>query len=299
MKFFPRHGFLIVDKPPGLTSRDAVNRVQSWFPRSTRLGHTGTLDPLATGVLVLAVGSGTRLTEYVQDMEKVYRAGIRLGGRSDTDDADGTIAPATVSEPPERTAVEAALQTFIGEIGQVPPTYSAAKVTGRRAYDLARRGQELTLPPRRVQIYEILILSYEYPNLDLEVRCGKGTYIRSLARDLGERFGCGGYIVSLRRMRVGPFRVEDGIALTADRDTAQSRLLPLETAVRNLPRVELDAAAACRFRAGAGVPLPVMQDVPYRQAAVFDGTTRMLLGIGEVNSEEGRLLPLKVITQKE
>ena len=145
MQSSPFHGFLVIDKPAGLTSRDAVDRAQQWFPRGTKIGHTGTLDPLATGTLVLAVGSGARLTEYVQDMGKVYRAGVTFGGRSDTDDADGTITPVPGVVPLDRSVVERALQCFVGEIDQVPPAYSAAKVTGRRAYDLARRGQAVIL----------------------------------------------------------------------------------------------------------------------------------------------------------
>src|SRR5688572_24542649 len=168
------HGLLVLDKPGGMTSRDAVNQAQRWFPRGTKIGHTGTLDPLATGVLVLCVGAATRLAEYVQRMEKVYRAGVRLGARSDTDDADGTVTPAEVERPPDRAAVERVLTEFVGEIGQVPPAYSAAKVTGRRAYDLARRGEDVSLQARQVSVYQIDLLSYEYPRLELEVRCGKG-----------------------------------------------------------------------------------------------------------------------------
>src|SRR5882724_8446763 len=126
-------GLLVLDKPGGMTSRDAVDLALRWFPRGTRVGHTGTLDPLATGVLVLCIGSATRLTEYVQDMKKTYRAGILLGSRSDTDDADGTVAPVSVSKPPDRDTVARCLERFVGEIEQMPPDYSAAKVTGQRA----------------------------------------------------------------------------------------------------------------------------------------------------------------------
>src|SRR5713101_3174929 len=136
------NGLLVVDKPSGMTSRDVVDRAARWFPRRTRVGHTGTLDPLATGVLVLCIGQATRLTEYVQRMGKTYRAGLRLGARSDTDDADGTITPAAVDQPPGQEPVQVALEQFIGEVDQVPPAHSAAKVAGRRAYDLARRGEE-------------------------------------------------------------------------------------------------------------------------------------------------------------
>ena len=151
------HGLLVLDKPGGITSREAVDGALRWFPRGTRVGHTGTLDPLATGVLVLTLGPATRLTDYVQRMRKTYRAGVRLGARSDTDDADGTIEP--VAGPiPDSATVAARLGEMIGEIDQVPPTYSAAKVSGRRAYDLARQGREVDLQPRRVRIYGIDVL---------------------------------------------------------------------------------------------------------------------------------------------
>src|SRR6184192_1951252 len=135
MKPAPFHGLLVLDKPGGLTSREAVDRALRWFPRGTRVGHTGTLDPLATGVLVLCAGSATRLTEYVQQMAKTYRTTVRLGARSDTDDADGTVTPAAGARPLARGEMEQAVATFIGEIEQVPPAFSAAKVTGKRAYD--------------------------------------------------------------------------------------------------------------------------------------------------------------------
>src|ERR1043166_4448316 len=183
----PFHGLLVVDKPGGITSRDAVDRAQRWFPKGTRIGHTGTLDPLATGVLVLCIGSATRLTEYVQRMAKTYRAGIVLGARSDTDDADGAITPVSDIRTPAAGEVQAALAAFVGNIAQVPPAFSAAKLGGRRAYDLARRGQDVSLAPRTVTIHGIDLLSYGFPQLEIEVRCGKGTYVRSLARDLGER----------------------------------------------------------------------------------------------------------------
>src|SRR5262249_24416928 len=153
-------GLLVLDKPQGLTSRAAVDRALPWFPRGTRIGHTGTLDPLATGVLVLCLGSATRLAEYVQDMAKTYRTTLTLGGRSDTDDADGPIAPVAGACPPEAAALAEALAGFVGEQRQVPPAFSAAKVAGRRAYDLARGGTDVVLAARVVKIYGIDIIRY-------------------------------------------------------------------------------------------------------------------------------------------
>jgi tRNA pseudouridine55 synthase len=246
-------GLLVLDKPGGMTSRDAVDRALRWFPRGTRMGHTGTLDPLATGVLVLCLGAATRLTEYVQRMGKTYRAGLRLGARSDTDDADGVITPAEGAAAPDASAVAACVAEFVGEVAQTPPAYSAAKVAGRRAYALARQGREVELAPRVVQIYGIDILEYAYPRLELEVRCGKGMYIRSLARDLGERLGCGALVQTLRRTRVGPFTADDAVTLKAGAAAARARLLPPETAVAELPRVTLPEGEVRRLCQGQAV----------------------------------------------
>jgi tRNA pseudouridine55 synthase len=249
-------GLLVLDKPAGITSRDAVDRALRWFPRGTRVGHTGTLDPLATGVLVLTLGAATRLTDYVQRMPKTYRAGVRLGVRSDTDDANGTLTPVSVAVPPDAAEVARVAAGFVGTIAQVPPAYSAAKLGGRRAYDLARGGEEVTLRPRPVHVYRIDVQAYAWPDLELEIDCGKGTYIRSLARDLGERLGCGGHVRTLRRTRVGPFTAEMGVAPDADAATAHARLLPAAMAVAELPTVRLPEDLLRRLRQGQAVPLP-------------------------------------------
>jgi tRNA pseudouridine55 synthase len=249
-------GLLVIDKPRGMTSRAVVDRVLRWFPRGTKIGHTGTLDPLATGVLVLCVGSATRLAEYVQRMAKTYHGTFRLGARSDTDDADGQISPVAGVIAPSEEAVHQALGSFLGTTLQIPPAYSAAKVTGQRAYALARQGAEVALQPRPVQVYAIEVLHYTYPDLDVEVRCGKGTYIRSLARDLGEKLGCGAYVQALRRTQVGPFRAVDGLALDAGGEAARARLLPAAQAVAELPRLTLPNRDLQRLRGGQEVPLP-------------------------------------------
>jgi tRNA pseudouridine55 synthase len=267
-------GLVVIDKPSGLTSRDVVNRAQGWFPPGTRLGHTGTLDPLATGVLVLCIGKATRLAEYVQRMSKVYYAGIVLGATSDTDDAVGQITPTLVSNLPTRDEVMQALAGFIGTVEQVPPAYSAAKVTGRRAYDLARRGNEFVLAPRLVTIHAMDVVTFVYPHLHVIVHCGKGTYIRSLARDLGARLGCGGYIASLRRTRVGCFTPEDAVSLNLEPLQARQRILPMAHAVRELPGITLDAALAKRLLHGQHIDSPIaIADV---EAAVFDEADRLL-----------------------
>jgi tRNA pseudouridine55 synthase len=301
MKAAPVHGLLVLDKAGGLTSRAALDRALRWFPRGTRMGHTGTLDPLATGVLVLCVGAATRLTEYVQDMAKTYRAGILLGARSDTDDADGTVTPQAVDRTPDRETVVRRLAEFVGELEQVPPAYSAAKVTGKRAYDLARQGEEVTLKPRRVRIYAIDLRDYTYPHLDLEVHCGKGTYIRSLARDLGERLGCGALVESLRRTRVGPFTEAQAIGLETDEATARARLMPVAAAVTDLPPITLPAAEVRRLRQGnaimvSGAMLTGHPAADTHETAVFDGSGK-LVAVGTVCRSRRSLRPVKVIPE--
>jgi tRNA pseudouridine55 synthase len=287
------HGLLVLDKPAGLTSREAVDRAQRWFPKGTRIGHTGTLDPLATGVLVLTVGAATRLAEYVQRMQKTYRTTIHLGATSNSDDCEGTILPTNAAQPPDRAAVERVVREFIGDIDQVPPAFSAVNVTGQRAYRLARRGKPVALTPRRVCIHTIDVLAYEYPRLDLEARCGKGTYIRSLARDIGQRLDCGGYVEALRRTRVGTFHIEHALMLDSDAGTARAKLLPMETALAEFPRLSLKTVDAVRFSQGQEVPT----DVELRSGlvAVFENAGA-LLGVGELNLCSRSVCPVKVFT---
>jgi tRNA pseudouridine55 synthase len=248
------HGLLVLDKPQSITSRDAVDRATNWFPAKTKIGHAGTLDPLATGVLVLAVGHATRLIEYVQAMPKTYRTRITLGATSDTDDADGKIATDANAKPVDEAAIRLVLTRYVGEIDQVPPDYSAAHVSGQRAYDLARKGGVVSLSARRVRIDRIDLLSYAWPHLELEIQCGKGTYIRSIARDLGSDLGVGGYVAALRRMRIGAFAAEDAVPLNADEYMVQRRLLPMTMAVGHLPTVRVSADEARRLRMGQMIP---------------------------------------------
>lgn len=219
------NGLLVIDKPPGMTSRDVVNLAQRWFPRRTKIGHTGTLDPLATGVLVLCIGTATRLADTIQRLPKTYATRIRLGATSDTDDADGMITE-HVATPPSRDRILTALEEFTGHVQQCPPAFSAIKVNGRRAYDLARQGAAVPLSPRTVRIDAIVIDQYDWPWLDLTITCGKGTYIRSIARDLGAALGTGGLVQTLRRTRVGPFTAADALTLPANADDALKKLLP-------------------------------------------------------------------------
>ncbi|MCE9531129.1 MAG: tRNA pseudouridine(55) synthase TruB [Planctomycetes bacterium] len=286
------HGILVLDKPAGMTSRDAVNRAIGWFPRKTKIGHTGTLDPLATGVLVLCIGNATRLAEYVQALDKTYRSTVIFGARSDTDDADGEITPTLDVTPVAEEAIRDALKKFIGTIEQVPPAYSAIKVAGRRAHELARKGTEVDLVARPIRIDAIEILSYSWPELRLEIRCGKGTYIRSLARDLGEQLGCGAYVNELRRTSVGSFQAEQGIKLEADHQEAWKLLLPVAAAVAHLPTVTLEGEFLTKFRHGNGVPCA--DGLPEKSPIAVLDSEGVLTGIGMV--DERRLLqPDKIL----
>jgi tRNA pseudouridine55 synthase len=264
------------------------------------MGHTGTLDPLASGVLVLCVGMATRLAEYVQRMDKTYRTDIRLGARSDTDDDEGTVVPVAVEAPPQQALVTRALDELAGEIDQTPPNYSAAKVAGRRAYDLARGGKAVSLQPRRVHVYRIDLNAYDFPRLDLTIHCSKGTYIRSLARDLGERLGCGALVETLRRLRVGRFSVGDAVGLDVDSATARSRLLPVEAAVSDLPSAQLQRGEIARLRHGQAVShsdIAFWDQLPSRggDVAIFD-ESHSFVGLAKAEREERKLYPEKMLT---
>jgi tRNA pseudouridine55 synthase len=281
------NGLLVIDKPGGMTSRDAVNRVQRWFPRKTKIGHTGTLDPLATGVLVVCLGAATRLADYVQAMGKSYSSRFRLGATSTTDDADGTITETPKATPPTREQIDAALAKFVGTIEQVPPAVSALKVGGRRAHDLARKGKDVRLAARPVRIDAIRVTGYDWPWVDVEVDCGKGTYIRSIARDLGVALGCGGLVQTLRRTRIGPFTAEQGIGL--DADPATMKLLPMTAAVVGIPRAKLDAELVRRIRTGQRVAIDQSLGYTRGEFAALDGNGD-LVAIGMTYSEPDEYL---------
>ncbi|WP_227255083.1 tRNA pseudouridine(55) synthase TruB [Frigoriglobus tundricola] len=284
------NGLLVIDKPGGMTSRDAVNRVQGLFPRKTKIGHTGTLDPLATGVLVVCIGAATRLADYVQAMGKSYASRFRLGARSDTDDADGVVSEVATAPGPTREQIDAALATFVGTIEQTPPAVSALKVGGRRAHDLVRKGAHVALAARTVRIDALRVTGYAWPFLDVEVECGKGTYIRSIARDLGHALGCGGLVHTLRRTRVGPFTAEQGYA--PDVDPSSVKLLPMETVLAGMEQVRADAADARRLRQGQWVSFTSAsggrQPAEATEVCVLDEKGE-LIGIGAV--ERGLIKP--------
>lgn len=221
-------GFLCVDKPAGITSRDAVNRVQRLI-RPTKIGHAGTLDPMATGVLVMALGRATKLITYVQQMAKRYVGQFELGHASNTEDTTGYVITCLVDQPPESADIRKTLETFRGTVMQLPPRFSALKVKGKRAYDLARAGKPVALQPRPVEIYSIELLEYNYPTLRLDVHCGSGTYIRSVGRDIGLELECGATMSALRRTAIGKFQIEGSVPLDEldSRERVEQCLLPM------------------------------------------------------------------------
>lgn len=250
------NGFLNLNKPAGITSHDLVARIRRLLGRGTKVGHAGTLDPAATGVLPVALGAATRLIEYLAEAHKGYRALVTLGTTTATDDAEGEILVQRPVPPLAGDMVEAALARFRGPILQVPPIYSALHHQGKRLYELARAGERIELPPRPVTIFRLELLedrSSTENTLLLDVECSKGTYIRSLARDLGELLGCGAHLGALTRTMVGPFLLEEAITLTTlEQEPGQLAVMlqPPELAVADWPTLMLDEEQARRVRNG-------------------------------------------------
>ena len=246
-------GLLNLDKPAGMTSRDVVNRVQR-LVKPHKVGHAGTLDPLATGVLVVAVGPATRLIEYVQQMEKTYRGTFLLGRTSDTEDIKGNVVELLDAPVPTEQQFIEELPQFVGTIQQRPPAFSALKVAGQRAYDLARRGEAVELAPRAVEIYAIDVLRYAYPELELRVRCGSGTYIRSLGRDLARAVGTDAVMSALRREAIGPLLAEGALPLDLlTRESIEQYLQPAALAVAGMPAVVVNPQEIARLSQGQAI----------------------------------------------
>jgi tRNA pseudouridine55 synthase len=249
----PPLGLLNLNKPSGMTSRDAVDCVQRVAGR-IKAGHAGTLDPLASGVLVVCVGAATRLIEYVQRMAKHYAATFLLGRQSPTEDIEGGVSELENPPVPTLSQITAAAATLTGPIRQRPPAFSAIKVAGRRAYELARRGKPVELEPRTVMVHRLEVESYNYPELKLRVECGSGTYVRSLGRDLAESLGTAAVMSELVRTAVGSFRLAEAIdPLALSRENWTECLLPPLQAVEMLPRITLDAAEVDQVRSGQAI----------------------------------------------
>lgn len=283
-------GLLLVDKPEGPTSHDMADLVRR-ATGARRVGHSGTLDPFASGLLLFCVGWATRLAEYLIPLPKLYRGVIRLGERTDSDDKTGAVT----GRSDEWRGLDAALirrvlEGQVGEIEQLPPAFSAKKLSGRRAYRVARAGGEVDLEPRRVTVRSIELRDLSLPDVSVEVACSSGTYVRAIARDVGEALGVGGHLAELRRLRVGEFRVEDAVRL--DRDTPArelcERLRPPEDAVAGLVRLDLDVESVEAFLHGRPADWEG-ERLAGPAAAFLDGSL-----VAIVEQRESRIWPKKV-----
>ncbi|MCC4620346.1 tRNA pseudouridine(55) synthase TruB [Xanthomonas cassavae CFBP 4642] len=290
----PLHGILLLDKPAGLSSNNALQAARRLL-RADKGGHTGSLDPLATGLLPLCLGEATKIAGLLLGSAKAYDAEVVLGVTTDTDDADGEPLRERAVPALSEDALRAALAPFVGRIQQQAPIYSALKQGGEPLYAKARRGEVIEAPVREVDVHAIELMSYQAPHLQLRVTCGSGTYIRSLGRDLGEVLGCGAHIASLRRLWVEPFRAPQMMTLEAlsaaleSGARAEDLLLPIQAGLADFAQIALDQAHATRFRMGQRLRDPAF---PVGQVAVFgpDGSPS---GLGLVDAD-GRLSPQRL-----
>lgn len=292
-------GWLVVDKPAGMTSTAMANKVR-WALQARKAGHAGTLDPAATGVLAVALGEATKTVPYITDALKAYAFGVRFGAATNTDDAEGEVIARSDLRPTD-AEIKAALGAFVGEIMQVPPRFSAVKIDGERAYKLARDGADFEVAARALWVEELLLTDRPDPDTAvLEMTCGKGGYVRAIARDLGEALGCLGHVTWLRRLWSGPFEASEGISLSQIEALAQDPALeaylrPLEEGLEDLPRVTCDAAAAARLRNG-NPAMVIGSDIDYGEEcwAALDGKA---VAVGRYKA--GELHPSRVFTSNE
>jgi tRNA pseudouridine55 synthase len=294
------HGWVVLDKPVGMTSTYAVSRIKRLFS-AKRAGHAGTLDPLASGCLPIALGEATKTVSFVMDGRKSYRFTVRWGEERDTDDADGRVV-ATSESRPQPEAIRAALPQFTGTIEQAPPRFSAIKVEGERAYDIARDGEEFELKARQVTVYRLtLVETADADHSVFEAECGKGTYVRALARDLGRLLGCLGHVCALRRTAVGPFAAKDMIGLeqlealchraaAGETDLADA-LLPVSTALDDIPALAVSRADAGRLQRGQAV-LMRGRDAPVVRGMVQVTASGCLIALAEI--DRGEVVPKRV-----
>jgi tRNA pseudouridine55 synthase len=293
-------GILLLDKPGGMTSNAALQRVKRLF-QARKAGHTGSLDPLATGMLPLCFGEGTKVSGFLLEADKRYEVTCRLGEITDTGDAEGQVLESRAFTPPGREAVVAAAASLCGEIEQTPPMYSALKHQGERLYRIAREGRTVERAARRITIHDIDVGEVRDGELDLSVHCSKGTYVRTLVEDLGEKLGCGAHVSALRRTALGPFGPDAGL-LTLERVEAlagpdpaalDELLLPMEAALENWPDVRLPDDAAFYLRQGQAVWVPKAPADGW--VRLFTGDSRFL-GMGAILSD-GRVAPKRLIVR--
>lgn len=290
------HGMLLLDKSPGMSSNGAVQRVKRLF-QANKVGHTGSLDPIATGLLPLCLGEATKLSGFLLDTDKRYSTRVRLGRTTTTADIEGEVLEERPVPPLDEALIEAVLQPFRGEIEQLPPMYSALKHQGRKLYELARKGVEVERQPRQVSIYELRLVGYEPDWLDLDVHCSKGTYIRTLAEDIGAALGCGGHVEQLRRTAVGTFTVDRAVRfedLEAMADGERlALLLPFSAIAEELPAFALSSELAFFLRKGQPVFAPNAPASGLLRLFTREGA---FLGVGEV-TDDGMIAPRRLVRQ--
>ncbi len=295
-------GVLVLDKPLGLSSNEALQQVKSLF-RAAKAGHTGSLDPLATGVLPLCFGEATKLSQYLLDADKRYLTTVKLGVRTETGDAEGKVVSERSTAGVTEAQVREALLKFTGEFDQVPSMYSAVKHGGQPLYKLARQGIEVERAARRIHVYSNDLLSFAGDEVQLDIHCSKGTYVRTIAEDLGELLGCGGHVVALRRLRAGPFAEHDMVTMselealleTGGTRALDEKLQPIWSAVRDWPEVKLEEVTAFYLKQGQSVLVPHSPTRGWvRLSHESAGIESDFLGVGEV-LDDGRIAPRRLL----
>jgi tRNA pseudouridine55 synthase len=291
-------GILLLDKPAGLTSNAALQAVKRLY-RARKAGHTGSLDPLASGLLPICLGEATKVSAFLLDADKHYWVACRFGVRTTTADAEGEIIETRSLEGLTQRRLRSAMDGFRGAIEQIPPMYSAVKHQGQRLYKLARQGVEVERAPRRVMIHELSLLRFEPPRAEIEVRCSKGTYVRTLVEDIGEQLGCGAHVTDLRRLGVGPYTDAGMVTLEAlevmreqgGEAALDALLLPVESGLAQWPGVQLSADAAFYLRQGQPVLVPRAPTAGW--VRLYEGERRFL-GVGEI-LDDGRVAPRRLL----
>ncbi|MCW8847639.1 MAG: tRNA pseudouridine(55) synthase TruB [Sedimenticola sp.] len=290
-------GILLFDKPLGESSNKALQKVKQLY-YANKAGHTGSLDPLATGLLPICFGGATKVSAFLLDADKRYWVRIKLGETTATGDSEGELLQQRSTDSVTQDRLLSAVDQFLGPIKQIPPMYSALKHQGERLYKLAREGVEVEREPRQVTIHEIKLVKCELPEFELEVHCSKGTYIRTLAEDIGETLGCGAHVIGLRRTQVGPFSGEKMIGLETLQQVAESGndaldalLLPVDSAIKDWPEVRLNSDSA--FYLGQGQPVIVPKAPTEGRVRIYDHNDKFL-GVGEI-LEDGRVAPKRMI----
>lgn len=289
------NGVVLLDKPLNISSNHALQKVKRLFDAS-KAGHTGSLDPLATGMLPICLGEATKISAFLLDADKTYRFKCKLGEKTATGDAEGEVIETRPSEHISSADIEAQIPAFVGDIEQVPPMYSALKKDGQRLYDLARQGIEVERKARPVTIYSLALLSFNNGEAEFETRCSKGTYVRTLAEDIGEKLGCGAYVTELRRMSVGPYQGEmitlEELESLAEKGmpALDSALLGSDSGIADWPRVELDADSAYYIKLGQAVQV---------SGAPVDGYVRIyapegFIGVGIIQ-DDGKVAPKRMM----